>query len=567
MKGRILIVSFLLVIWLAAEINALHPVTACSKESCLFISGKDGKYDIGQQLGVPVDVFLEDIKQNENKDISAEVKGDEKKVLMHNGGTININGNKYPVVGEAVFIFDADGKLAKGTHFTLDKSDSYQITDSVHSLPEGSEVKHEEDGISIIIPDNGKIGKMPAVNQEKKDSTPINYKTVEGGRLILPNDDPVKAAEIDGKRGVAVLNWDGEKGLFNTERAEIDGFETGYEIPYLKKGKNVKTYLIFDDGKMNKDFEGNYISLGNSANDYQMAVGSTGKSDLVRILPGIRYGGLTVKESDVLILQTDGGHMSFRSQGENEIPLLEQRGRGLVFNGNTVSSVDANNEHTILVDPILGQDGIKKKFEGGTSAPLKIVPRDRDGNLLTYTVKENGKDVEKLWNGEILFREGELFVVKDGKVVNSVKLSEPQTEEKSQMKNLDPVKQREVLRETGIEKPIAELIDEKKKQKPPAETLVTAKPGYFTTDVGINMYTGIPIHYITIPKLEEISAGKYVTVYVTEPKSCPACAIEVTRLNYQGNFITTEQAREMGWRGGGIPATIYVRDGKIVQRK
>ncbi|MDP2926237.1 MAG: hypothetical protein Q8N99_07710 [Nanoarchaeota archaeon] len=90
-------------------------------------------------------------------------------------------------------------------------------------------------------------------------------------------------------------------------------------------------------------------------------------------------------------------------------------------------------------------------------------------------------------------------------------------------------------------------------------TYVPDGKGYFRSDIA----GGKNIKYATAEKLTELSAGKTISVDVSEPSWCDECARQARS---DGTYITSSQAKALfGLNIESYPSTIRIRDGKLVR--
>jgi hypothetical protein len=336
-------------------------------------------------------------------------------------GIVDIDGVRYPIKKNSKFVFGEDGKLVDGTKYTAGSSDSFEIKNSVHYLPEDSEIRYENGEVNIIIPDGVKLEKFPWQKGEV-DNSPVNYKTKENGNFILPNGDIFKPREGD---SVGVLNWDSEKRLFNTKRAEVDDFEVGF---IAVGGGLVKTHFMFSDGEAHPEFYGAYVSLGSEANGYKVSVGAKGDGTNIRFNPGTRYGGLDIKDTDSFIVQASDGSISI--EPGREMPKVTTTGGYKIYTGSYMIGYDGDGNGPYLRK--IKNDILQDK----TTPPMQIKQFDKNGRLMKWE-----------WEEFVVTRDG--ITLRKGDNIKHAVIHGLSTSQQEQLQRLKPELQLQYLMSGG----------------------------------------------------------------------------------------------------------------------
>jgi hypothetical protein len=300
-----------------------------------------------------------------------------------------------------------DDQLTEGTQLTLSKASVLTIRNHELNLPEGTKVKIEKNRVIIEPPEGQKIETPKQLKAGEK--VIFEYRTDDS--FILPNGDSFKG--LSGQTGV--LSFDTEKQMFSVMQAQVGTLEIG-KLEAMRP-----VYLFFDDGELHKDFNGDYISLGNAQNNYKISMGSGGdEGTSVKFLPGNKYGGLEIGEKDNFIIEPrDRGYLTIENRAKSKmVPKLTTYGAYSIISGTQAFRYNENQKTPEMV-PNIKKDG-RLTFEGASSTPLQVSSLDRQGNKLWKWDIFIGDDDEKIsiadsstdWN-----RHG-AYMAKDGAIMS-----------------------------------------------------------------------------------------------------------------------------------------------------
>ena len=279
--------------------------------------------------------------------------------------------------------------------FELAEERTLHLGDSDHKLPAGTKVKVEDGKVTITLPKGAQLSE-PEVTGSADERQPVTYQIPKDSNIILPNGETLKPLFEDDSSS---LEWDSERKLFSTERAQIENIAVG---THIGKKELKKTYLIFDEGNIHNDFDSPYVSFGNKENNYKLTIGSNGAvGPNIQFLPGTKYAGLEIKPEYNLVIQARDGHITLESQGTGRFPKITTKGGHFIFAGSALIRYNEG-DLSSRITKVKFADG--RTLFGDTKAPsMHIIQQTKTGKKIApwdIFIDPQGKIAGAEWSAQ-----------------------------------------------------------------------------------------------------------------------------------------------------------------------
>jgi len=311
-----------------------------------------------------------------NADVKTE--GDNTIVNIKSGGTIEIKGLEYniDVSKKNEFVFDKGGDLIEGTMFSVPKGGgNYRLKGFDVPLPEKTEVIYEEDKIVLKIPRGGKIEESKAVEGYDGEEGILSYQSDEGIKL--------SREDIQGRDGrIKEINYD-KNGFYVSE--DITVKTSDGKDDFLVNVQGEKTYLVFDEDKINKDLNSVFIGA-----DKVILINLNGKGASVFFTENNRLGMKITLENTVSV-QAVKGMVIVGKAGEDNLGKLAN----VQISGESIANLDKRVFYAGGEELYFNPEGsLIEGFEHGENdAAVKLSLIDNEGKgLKGFDVYSNGKD-------------------------------------------------------------------------------------------------------------------------------------------------------------------------------
>ncbi|MBT4165583.1 trypsin-like peptidase domain-containing protein [archaeon] len=342
-----------------------------------FVWNANGYYDVDEEdegvQGIAFGgAYYEAIATN--ADIKSE--GDKTIVNVKEGGMIEIKGIKYNIDSgkKNVFVFDKKGNLIEGTKFSVPKEGGeYRLDGFDVPLSGGTEVVYEKDKIVLKIPEGGEISEPKKVDEDAKGV--FSYQA--DGEIKL-NDEIIK-----GRGDGSEIYYD-KNGFYILDNVNVMT-ENGKNDFLINSPEGKKTYLVFEEGKINDDLSSVFIGK-----DKVVLTNLNGKGGSVFFAEDNRLG-IKTSSTNTVSAQVIYGKVIIDKAGEGDLGKLAN----VKISGESVVNLDHRIFYADNNELYFNAKGNSiKGFEHGDSdASIKLSLIDDDGkNINGFDVYSNGND-------------------------------------------------------------------------------------------------------------------------------------------------------------------------------
>jgi len=491
--------------------------------------------------------------------------------------------------------------------FTADKAEIYSYNNLKFDVPKDAKVDYKDGLIVVTVPERSTIKKPGLIDPGKYAGVNLKYVSENGKPMLI--EDGNKKFSLEGtveNKAVQKLEvfFDGKENAWYFSKARINGMVVG-----LTGETSNKDIYIFSDGDKHRDFGHAYFSYnGDKKISFGVPAGHKGMYVILRegnpIVPitngqtALRAFGADAKWPVGVTRQS---HISIENRDTlSNPPLVSTEGPFMIKNGNLYYAYEP------YLNPEVPQ--FWNLDDHQQSAYLEIASRNHEGKIIEYTILDSGKQISKTLTKNLYMNNdnGAVFldpadVSKNKNLIKLASLTQPERAIISTLMTLPPDKQQQILGSDvngflgqdieKIRKKIQAVdlkqitgagtstppqtpqtpIQPQKPQQPQKyggwesqniKGYQVSQEGFFYADVGTYNNKKL-VQYVTKEKLLEVSKNKGVRVRISEPSHCSNCRETIKKNVY---YMTSKQAEEiLRWKGGSIPDTVIVKDGRIIK--
>ena len=313
------------------------------------------------------------------KNYNFDEDGDKTILTLNKGGGIKVKDIEYNVDVEEKnkFVLDKKGNLIEGTMFSVPKEGgTYRLKGFDVPLSAGTKVSYEKDKIVLKIPEGVEVSEPEVVENYEGEKGVLSYQSEKGVKF--------SEEDIQGRDGkIKEINYD-KNGFYVSEDISVKT-DDGKDDFLVNVPKDGKTYLIFDETKINKELNSVFIE-----EDKVILTNFNGKGASVFFTENNRLGMKITPENTVSV-QAVKGMVVVEKTTDGELSKLAN----VKINGESIANLDKRVFYAGGDELYFNPEGsLIEGFEHGendAAVKLSLIDNKGDG-LKGFDVYSNGKD-------------------------------------------------------------------------------------------------------------------------------------------------------------------------------